>query len=66
MPTKLVDISDTGAKLHAPGELQEGQRFTMEFEDQTRVAATVVWLKDGFAGAQFDQPLSSIGLVRAA
>jgi methyl-accepting chemotaxis protein len=56
--TKLIDISDTGAKLVATPELGGGDRIILEFEDQTRAPAKLVWLKDGFAGVQFDQPLS--------
>jgi methyl-accepting chemotaxis protein len=64
--TKLVDISDTGAKIVAAGDFRNGQQFSIEFEDQARVTAKVVWLKDGFAGVQFDQPLSAIAGKKAA
>jgi len=58
--TTLIDISDTGAKFVMVGELWDGDRFVMEFEDQARARAKIVWSKDGFAGAQFEQPLSAI------
>ena len=38
----------------------------MEFEDQTSVPAKLVWLRDGFAGVQFDQPLSALADKKAA
>lgn len=65
-PTRLLDISDTGAKIVATDSLRVGVAFSIEFEDQSRVMARVVWLKDGFAGAQFDQPLSAAGTRIAA
>jgi hypothetical protein len=43
-----------------------GERFMMEFEDGTRTAARTMGLKDGFAGVQFDQPLSAIANTQAA
>jgi methyl-accepting chemotaxis protein len=65
-PTRLADISDTGAKFVAMDGLRVGAALSIEFEDQTRVSARVLWLKDGFAGAQFDQPLSATGTRLAA
>jgi methyl-accepting chemotaxis protein len=65
LKTTMVDMSDTGAKIVATEGLGAGDRFVLEFEDQTRASAKVVWLKDGFAGAQFDQPLNSTALVGA-
>jgi methyl-accepting chemotaxis protein len=62
----IIDISDTGAKIIAPEGLGEGDRFTMEFEDNVRMPARLVWLRDGFAGAQFDRPLSAMGDKQAA
>ncbi len=59
--TKLIDISDTGAKLIAPEALRNGDSFVMEFEDESRAQARVVWLREGFAGAQFDVPLGARG-----
>jgi methyl-accepting chemotaxis protein len=59
LQTTLIDMSDTGVKMLATDGLGNGDRFVMEFEDQTRASATIVWLKDGFAGAQFEQPLNS-------
>lgn len=35
-----------------------GDRITLEFEDRSRSLARIVWIKDGHAGMQFDQPLS--------
>jgi hypothetical protein len=64
--TRLIDISDTGARLAAPDGLSDGARFVMEFEDKSQAPARVVWLRDGFAGAQFDVPLSAQGDLRAA
>ena len=66
LPTKLVDISETGAKLVATDTLREGDTVIMEFEDKTSVSAQVVWLRDGFAGAHFAQPLSSLASGCAA
>jgi hypothetical protein len=51
--TRLVDISDGGAKVAAVGD-----RITLEFEDRSRSPARIVWIKDGHAGMQFDRPLS--------
>jgi methyl-accepting chemotaxis protein len=59
LKTNMVDMSDTGVKMVATEGLGDGDRFVMEFEDRTRVSARIVWLRDGFAGAQFDQALSS-------
>ena len=64
--TKLVDISDTGAKISAAAEFRQGERFIIEFEDRSSVRAKLVWVKDGFAGAQFDQPLSALADKPAA
>jgi methyl-accepting chemotaxis protein len=64
--TRLIDISDTGAKFVAPDGLRDGDRFLLEFEDQSRVSAKLVWRKDEFAGARFDEPLSSKSDRRAA
>jgi methyl-accepting chemotaxis protein len=64
--TKLIDISDTGAKVIATRELSNGDRIVLEFEDKTRAPAKLVWVKDGFAGVQFDQPLSSRAEAQAA
>jgi methyl-accepting chemotaxis protein len=64
--TKLVDISDSGAKIVAVGALGKGDRFAIEFEDQAHVSASVVWLKDGFAGIRFDQALGALADTRAA
>jgi methyl-accepting chemotaxis protein len=64
--TRLVDISDTGAKIVAAGELRQGDRFIMEFEDQAHAPAKVVWLKEGFAGVHFDQPLSAMAHKQVA
>ncbi|RAI21898.1 methyl-accepting chemotaxis sensory transducer with TarH sensor [Rhodoblastus acidophilus] len=65
--TKLIDISDTGAKVVATSHLGvSGDRITLEFEDQSRATARIVWIKDGSAGVQFDQPLSSRVEGRAA
>ncbi len=58
--TKLLDISDSGAKIAVAGKIRQGDHFVLEFEDQTQTQATVVWLTDGFAGLQFDQPLSAL------
>jgi methyl-accepting chemotaxis protein len=65
-PTTMADISDTGAKFVATQGLRAGAAFSIEFEDQARVSARVVWLKDGFAGARFDRPLSAAGTRVAA
>jgi len=65
--TKLIDISDTGAKVVATAHLGvSGDRITLEFEDQSRAAARIIWIKEGSAGVQFDQPLSSRAEGRAA
>jgi methyl-accepting chemotaxis protein len=56
--TQIADLSDTGAKIVATGGIRVGDAFSIEFEGQARIKARLVWLKDGFAGAQFDQPLS--------
>ncbi|MBB4197867.1 hypothetical protein CCR94_11425 [Rhodoblastus sphagnicola] len=64
--TKLVDISDTGAKVVASPDLGSGERIILEFEDQSKAPAKLVWVKDGFAGVQFDHPLSSHAEARAA
>jgi methyl-accepting chemotaxis protein len=62
--TKLIDISDTGAKVVATAGLSPGDRIIVEFEDQSRAPSKLVWVKDGFAGVQFDQPLGSrIGMA---
>jgi methyl-accepting chemotaxis protein len=58
--TKLADVSDTGAKIFAPEELRETQRFQVEFEDGGSVGAQMVWNKGGFAGVQFDRPLEAV------
>ncbi len=63
---RLMDISDTGVKIALAGGLKEGDRFAIEFEDQVCAPARVVWVKDGHAGAQFDQPLSSTAEKYAA
>ncbi|MEI8147205.1 MAG: PilZ domain-containing protein, partial [Alphaproteobacteria bacterium] len=59
IPTKLADISDTGAKFECSGEMKEMDRFTLELEDGTAVRSTVIWVKNGFAGARFDRPMSA-------
>ena len=64
--TKLVDISESGAKIVLADNLRDGDQFIIEFEDQACVTAKVVWLKDGFAGVKFDQPLSAIAGKKAA
>jgi hypothetical protein len=51
--TRLVDISETGARVVAPPILRDGDRLELEFEDKARMPAQVVWLRDGFAGLQF-------------
>ena len=48
LKTTLVDMSDTGVNMVATDGLGSGDRFVMEFEDQTRASAKIVWLKDGF------------------
>jgi methyl-accepting chemotaxis protein len=63
--TRLVDISDTGARIVAPSEIHDGDILRLEFEDQTQVPARVVWLRDGFAGLRFDRPLGG-ALVKSA
>ena len=63
---RLMDISDTGVKIALAGGLKDGDRFSIEFEDQVCASAHVVWVKDGHAGAQFDRPLSSIAEKYAA
>jgi methyl-accepting chemotaxis protein len=63
--TKLQDVSDTGAKLVATPELKNGDRIVLEFEDEVRAPATLVWLREGFAGVKFDQPLSSSANAKA-
>jgi methyl-accepting chemotaxis protein len=57
--TKLVDISDTGARVVASPDLREGDRLELEFEDRARIPAQVVWLRDGFAGLQFPAPIAA-------
>jgi len=57
--TRLVDISDTGARVVAPPDLREGDRLELEFEDKARIPAQVVWLRDGFAGLQFAAPIAA-------
>lgn len=64
--TRLLDLSDTGAKFLAVDALKEGDRFNFEFEDRARTSAKLVWSKDGYSGAQFDQPLSNISSRDAA
>jgi methyl-accepting chemotaxis protein len=64
--TKVADISDTGARIAATAEFRQGDRIIMEFEDQTSVPAKLVWLRDGFAGVQFEQPLSALADKKAA
>jgi len=65
--TKLADISDSGAKVVAtPGIGGDGERITLEFEDQSRATARIVWLKDGYVGMEFDQPLGSRAQRKAA
>ena len=68
LKTTLVDMSDTGVKMVATDGLGigSGDRFVMEFEDQTRASAKIVWLKDGFAGVRFDQPLNSAAFAAAS
>jgi methyl-accepting chemotaxis protein len=65
-PSRLADISDAGAKFVATEGLSVGAPLSIEFEDQARVSARVLWIKDGFAGAQFDQPLSAAAPRRVA
>ena len=64
--TSLVDMSDTGAKIVATDGIADGDRFVMELEDKTRASARIVWLKEGFAGVQFDQPLNSTAFTAGA
>ncbi len=64
--TRLSDISDTGAKFLAVAGLRDGDRFIFEFEDRARAPAKLVWCKDGYSGAQFDQPLSALSKADAA
>ena len=65
--TQLRDISDTGVRIAMnSGGLKIGDRFTIEFEDQVCAPAHVIWVRDGYAGAQFDQPLSAIAEKCAA
>jgi hypothetical protein len=61
-------MSDTRVKMVATDGLGigSGDRFVMEFEDQTRASAKIVWLKDGFAGVRFDQPLNSAAFAAAS
>ena len=63
---RLVDISDSGAKIAAAGAIRQGDRFILEFEDQTQTQATAVWFRDGFAGIKFDQPLGALADKYAA
>ncbi len=56
---RLIDVSDMGAKVVAPEILREGQNVVIEFEDKAQSRAKVVWLRDGFAGLQFDRPLGA-------
>ena len=58
-PTRLIDISDSGARVVAPPDLRDGDRLDLEFEDQARIPAQVVWLRDGFAGLRFSAPIAS-------
>ncbi len=64
--TNLADISDTGVRIVATDQLRQGDRIAIELEDRARVAATVVWVRDGFAGAQFDRPISQLAVQAAA
>jgi methyl-accepting chemotaxis protein len=56
---QLVDISETGARVVAPPILRDGLRLELEFEDQARIPAQVVWLRDGFAGLKFTAPIAA-------
>ena len=64
--TQLVDISDTGARVVAPSILRDGAQLELEFEDNARIPAQVVWLRDGFAGLQFSAPLAAATAKYAA
>jgi methyl-accepting chemotaxis protein len=66
LKTTLVDMSDTGVKIGAPEGLGDGDRIVVEFEDKTRASSKIVWVKDGFAGVQFDKPLNSTAFAGAS
>ena len=64
--TQLRDISDTGVRFSVVGDIKVGDRVTIEFEDHVCAPVRVAWVRDGYAGAQFDQPLSAIAEKYAA
>ena len=64
--TQLIDISDTGARVVAPSILRDGAKLELEFEDNARIPAQVVWLRDGFAGLQFTAPIAAATAKYAA
>jgi methyl-accepting chemotaxis protein len=58
LSTQLVDISETGARIHGVPGLAIGNSFGFEFADGRRTRISVVRLMpDGSAGVQFTSPI---------
>lgn len=55
---EILNLSRGGVCLSAPLECSTGQAITLQIPGQAIKSAKIVWMRSGFAGVQFDEPLS--------
>ena len=66
LPTTLLDVSETGARIKAVAGLAVDGRLDLELEDGRTVGAFVVRMADDECGLRFLSPVSGLGLLEAA
>lgn len=64
--TRLVDVSETGAKIEMIAGLQTGERVQVEFASGNSVKGAIVWVSGSHAGMAFEIKLNQQVLDMAA
>lgn len=61
----IYNLSTQGLLLETAAPLQIGDYLAVKLPEAGAVAAEVIWVRDGFAGCQFDRPLSNAAISAA-
>ena len=59
------NISPQGVQVRLFGVLAEGSEVHLRLGDEDSLAGRLVWIRDGLAGIEFDEPLDPLTMLRA-
>lgn len=59
----IKNISDGGMLVRAYCPVPEGQRLSVELKQGEPIVGVARWVKDGFAGIEFDEPIDVLELL---